>query len=296
MAIVRSPYAHSHDQGIDTAAALALPGVLAVITGADLEKAGLHWMPTLMSDTQMVLPTDHVVYQSQEVAAVLAETRYGAVDGASLVEVDYEPLPAVVDPFKALEPDAPLVRPDKEKKSNHVWHWESGDRAKTDAALAGADVVVSQRMHIPRIHVASIETCGIVADWNPVREHLDVHMTTQAPHAIRTVFSLVSGIPEHKIRIKTHDIGGGFGGKVPVYPAYVLAVVGSLTLGRPVKYIETRSENLQADSFARDYHIDATLGVRRDGRIVGLKVKTLADDGAADAAANPSKFPPASST
>ena len=291
MAIVRSPYAHATIKGIDAGAALALPGVLAVITGADLEKAGLHWMPTLMSDTQMVLPTDHVVYQSQEVAAVLAETRYGAVDGANLVEVDYEPLPAVVDPFKALEPDAPLVRPDKEKKSNHVWHWESGDRAKADAALAVADVVVSQRMHIPRIHVASIETCGIVADWNPVREHLDVHMTTQAPHAIRTVFSLVSGIPEHKIRIKTHDIGGGFGGKVPVYPAYVLAVVGSLTLGRPVKYIETRSENLQADSFARDYHIDATLGVRKDGRIVGLKVKTLADDGAADAAANPSKFP-----
>ena len=291
MAIVRSPYAHATIKGIDAGAALALPGVLAVITGADLEKAGLHWMPTLMSDTQMVLPTDHVVYQSQEVAAVLAETRYGAVDGANLVEVDYEPLPAVVDPFKALEPDAPLVRPDKEKKSNHVWHWESGDRAKADAALAVADVVVSQRMHIPRIHVASIETCGIVADWNPVREHLDVHLTTQAPHAIRTVFSLVSGIPEHKIRIKTHDIGGGFGGKVPVYPAYVLAVVGSLTLGRPVKYIETRSENLQADSFARDYHIDATLGVRKDGRIVGLKVKTLADDGAADAAANPSKFP-----
>ena len=291
MAIVRSPYAHAMIKGIDTSAALALPGVLAVITGADLEKAGLHWMPTLMSDTQMVLPTDHVVYQSQEVAAVLAETRYGAVDGAALVEVDYEPLQAVVDPFKALEADSPLVRPDKGTKTNHVWHWESGDRAKADAALAGADVVVSQKMHIPRIHVSSIETCGIIADWNPVREHLDVHMTTQAPHAIRTVFSLVSGIPEHKIRIKTHDIGGGFGGKVPVYPAYVLAVVGSLTLGRPVKYIETRSENLQADSFARDYHIDATLGVSKAGKIVGLKVKTLADDGAADAAANPSKFP-----
>lgn len=291
MAIVRSPYAHATIKGIDASAALALPGVLAVITGADLEKAKLHWMPTLMSDTQMVLPTDHVVYQSQEVAAVLAETRYGAVDGANLVEVDYEPLQAVVDPFRALEADSPLVRPDKGTKTNHVWHWESGDRAKADAAIAGADVVVSQKMHIPRIHVASIETCGIVADWNPVREHLDVHMTTQAPHAIRTVFSLVSGIPEHKIRIKTHDIGGGFGGKVPVYPAYVLAVVGSLTLGRPVKYIETRSENLQADSFARDYHIDATLGVAKDGKIVGLKVKTLADDGAADAAANPSKFP-----
>ncbi|MGQ0608173.1 MAG: aerobic carbon-monoxide dehydrogenase large subunit [Chloroflexota bacterium] len=291
MDIVRSPYAHAKITKIDTTAALAIPGVLAVITGADLEKAGLHWMPTLMSDTQMVLPTDHVVYQAQEVAAVIATSRYIAADGVAAVDVDYEPLPVVVDPFKAMDPGSELVRPDKEKQSNHVWHWESGDRDATDAALSASDVRVSEDIYIPRIHVASIETCGAIADWDPVAEHLTVHMTSQAPHAIRTVFSLVSKIPEHKIRIKTHDIGGGFGGKVPVYPGYVLAVVASLTVGKPVKWIEDRSENLQADSFARDYHIHAELGSTKDGKLTALKVKTLADNGAADAAANPSKFP-----
>src|SRR6266516_3633230 len=129
--IVRSPYAHAKILGIDASEALKVPGVLAVITGADLEKAGLHWMPTLMSDTQMVLPTDHVVYQSQEVAAVVATSRYAAADGVAAVNVEYEPLPPVIDPIKALEPDSPLVRPDKEKKSNHIWHWEVGDREAT---------------------------------------------------------------------------------------------------------------------------------------------------------------------
>src|SRR5215216_4098339 len=123
--IVRSPYAHARITNIDTSAALALPGVLAVITGKDLEAAGLHWMPTLMSDKQMVLPTDRVVYQSQEVAAVIATERYIARDGAQLVDVEYEPLPVVVDPRKALEPDATLVRPDREDKSNKIWHWEA---------------------------------------------------------------------------------------------------------------------------------------------------------------------------
>jgi carbon-monoxide dehydrogenase large subunit len=116
-------------------------------------------------------------------------------------------------------------------------------------------------------------------------------MTSQAPHAIRTVLALVSGLPEQNIRVITHDIGGGFGGKVPVYPGYVLAVVASLTVGKPVKWIEDRSENLQADSFARDYHIHAELAATKDGKITGLKVKTLADHGYTDAAADPSKFP-----
>ena len=116
-------------------------------------------------------------------------------------------------------------------------------------------------------------------------------MTSQAPHAIRTVLALVAGLPEQNIRVKTHDIGGGFGGKVPVYPGYVLAVVASLTVGKPVKWIEDRSENLQADSFARDYHIHAELGATKDGKITSLKVKTIADHGYTDAAADPSKFP-----
>src|SRR6266536_4068941 len=122
MDIVRSPHAHARILSIDSSEALKVPGVVAVVTGKELEAAGLHWMPTLMSDTQMVLPTDHVVYQSQEVAVVLAETRYQAADAATLVQVEYEALEPVVNPLKALEPNSPLVRPDKDKKSNHIWH------------------------------------------------------------------------------------------------------------------------------------------------------------------------------
>ena len=223
----------------------------------------------------MVLPVDTVMYQMQEVAAVIADSRYAAADGAAAVEVDYEPLEAVVDPFKALEPDAPLLRPDREIKSNRIFHWEAGDAAATDKAFADADVVVEQDMYIPRIHVASIETCGCVAQVDEVSGKLTVWMTTQAPHAIRTVFSLVSGIPEHKIRVISPDIGGGFGGKVPVYPGYVIAVVAALTTGKPVKWIEDRSENLQADSFARDYHMTARLAAKQDGKITALRRQVL---------------------
>ena len=138
--IVRSPYAHAKIKKIDSAKALAVPGVLAVITGQDLAKYNLHWMPTLMSDTQMVLPVEKVMYQAQEVAAVLATSRYAAADGVAAVEVEYEPLPVVVDPRKALEPGAPVLRTDKkDKKDNHIWHWEWGDRPATDRAFAEAD-------------------------------------------------------------------------------------------------------------------------------------------------------------
>ena len=130
-----------------------------------------------------------------------------------------------------------------------------------------------------------------MASFDRVSGKLTVWMTTQAPHAIRTVFSLVSKIPEHKIRVISPDIGGGFGGKVPVYPGYVCAVVAALTTGKPVKWIEDRSENLQADSFARDYHIHAELASDKAGKMKALRIKTIADHGAADAAANPSKFP-----
>src|SRR6187402_2311300 len=293
--IVRSPYAHATIKNIDTSRALAIPGVLAVITGKDLEKYNLHWMPTLMSDTQMVLPVDKVMYQAQEVAAVLATDRYIAADGVEAVEVDYDPLPVVVDPKKALLPDAPVLRTDKkDKKDNHIWHWEWGNREATDQLFSEADVTVKEDIYIPRIHVASIETCGCVAHFDKVNDKLTVWMTTQAPHAIRTVFALVAGhvgLAEHKIRIISPDIGGGFGGKVPVYPGYVIAVAASVLTGKPVKWIEDRMENLQADSFARDYHITAELAGNKDGKITALRIKTVADHGYADAAANPSKFP-----
>ncbi len=291
MDIVRSPYAHAKINSIDASAALEMDGVLAVITGEDLKAAGdLHWMPTLMSDTQMVLPIDKVIYYAQEVCAVIATSRYIAADAIEQVFVDYEPLDAVVDPFEAMK-DQTIVRDDKETKTNHIWHWEAGDKAATDAVFKDAATVVKEKMYIPRIHVSSIETCGMVANYNKAREHMQIYMTSQAPHAHRTVFALVSGLPEHKIQIISPDIGGGFGGKVPVYPGYVICAVASLVTGKPVKWIEDRSENLQADSFARDYHIEAEMAADANGRITGLRVKTLSDCGAADAAANPSKFP-----
>src|SRR6266478_7552274 len=242
--IVRSPYAHAKIVKIDTTKAMAIPGVLAVITGETLKQYNLHWMPTLMSDTQMVLPVEKVMHQGQEVAAVLATTRYIAADGVQAVEVEYDPLPVVVDPFKALDPSAPILRTDKkDKKDNRIFHWQAGDRAATDKAFAEADVVVAQDMYLPRIHVASIETCGCVADFDRVNGKLTVYMTTQAPHAVRTVFALVAGhvgLSEEKIRIISPDIGGGFGGKVPVYPGYVIAVAASVVIGKPVKWVEDR--------------------------------------------------------
>jgi len=293
--IVRSPFAHAKIKSINTDKALKVPGVLAVITGETLAKYNLHWMPTLMSDTQMVLPIEKVMYQAQEVAGVIATDRYAAADGVEAVEVEYDPLPVVIDPFKALEPGAPVLRTDKkDKKDNRIFHWEVGDKQATDRAFAAADVVVKQDLYIPRIHVSSIETCGCIADFDRVEGKLTVYMTTQAPHAIRTVFALVAGhvgLSEEKIRIVSPDIGGGFGGKVPVYPGYVIAVAASVVLGKPVKWIEDRMENLQADSFARDYHIKAELAAKKDGTMTALRIKTLADHGYADAAANPSKFP-----
>jgi aerobic carbon-monoxide dehydrogenase large subunit len=295
MDIVRSPYAYAKIKEINIDEAMKVPGVVAVVTGKDLEKYNLHWMPTLMSDTQMVLPTDTVMYQAQEVAAVIATTRYAARDGKEAVRVKYEKMKPLIDAKKALDADAPVLRTDKPgKDSNHIWHWEVGDKQKTEDVFNSADIVVKQHMYIPRIHVASIETCGCVADYHKVNNHLTMYMTTQAPHAIRTVIALVAGhvgLTEEKVRVISPDIGGGFGGKVPVYPGYVIAIAVSFLVGKPIKWIEDRSENLQADSFARDYHIDAEMAGTKDGKILATRFKVLADHGYTDASANPSKFP-----
>ncbi len=295
MDIVRSPHAHAKIKSINTDRAMKIPGVLAVITGETLAKYNLHWMPTISSDTQMVLPTDRVMYQAQEVAAVIATERYIAADGADAVDVEYEPLPPIVDPFKSLAPGAPILRPDKkDQKNNLAFHWEAGDRADADKAIAAAEVLVSENVYLPRIHVASMETCGCIADFDTAQGKLTVYMTTQAPHAVRTVFALVAGhvgLSEERIRIISPDIGGGFGGKVPVYPGYVIAVAASVVIGKPVKWIEDRMENLQADSFARDYHMKVELGAKKDGTMTALRIKTVADHGYANASANPSKFP-----
>jgi carbon-monoxide dehydrogenase large subunit len=291
MAILRSPYAHATINSIDASAAQALPGVVAVVTGELMAQHNLAWMPTLSYDTQAVLVTDKVRFQGQEVAAVIAEDPYVAKDALELIAVDYEPLEPVVTPQRALEPDAPVIRTDKEDKAdNHIYDWESGDKEATDAAFAAADKVVALDTFYPRCHPSPLETCGCVADVNPATGKATIYMTSQAPHAIRTVFAMVAGLPEEKIRIVSPDIGGGFGNKVPVYPGYVVATAASLLLGRPVKWIEERSENLISTGFARDFHMHGEMALKSDGRMTGLRVSLLADEGAFHADAQPSKF------
>jgi len=291
LAIVHSPYAHARIKKIDKTAALAVPGVKAVITADDLAGAGLAWIPTFHGyDKQMVLAVGKVLYQYQEVAGVVATSREAAFDGVEAVEVEYEPLDPVVDPYESKK-DTILVREDRENKTNHIYHWEVGDRAKTDSALAGSEVAIKERLWFQRCHPAPLEPCGSIADMNPATGRLTLYITSQAPHAHRTVVSLVTGIPEDKIHLISPDIGGGFGNKVPVYAGYVVSAVASIVLGAPVKWVETRTENLTTTGFARDYHMDVEIGATKAGRVTALKVTTTADHGAFDAAADPTKYP-----
>src|SRR5213080_742224 len=291
MAIHRSPFAHARIKSINTEAASAVPGVIAVVTGALLAQHKLAWMPTLSGDTQAVLVTDKVRFQGQEVACVIATDPYVARDAAALIEVDYEVLPAVVSPQNALRPDAPLIRDEKEgQTSNHIYHWEAGDKAKTDEAFASADRVVKLDTFYPRCHPSPLETCGIVADINSATGHATLYMTSQAPHAHRTLFAIVAGLPEQNIRIISPDIGGGFGNKVPIYPGYVIATAASLLIGRPVKWVETRTENLISTGFARDYYMHGELALSREGKMLALRVNMVSDNGAFMADAQPSKF------
>jgi aerobic carbon-monoxide dehydrogenase large subunit len=287
-AILRSPYAHARINSVDTSAALELSGVHAVITGEDLAEQGLAWMPTLAGDTQAVLATDKVRFQGQEVAFVVADDTYIAQDALELIDVDYEPLDPVIDSRKALDEDAPVIRDDKDgKDDNSIFFWDAGDKEATGKAFEEAEVKVRQEMYYPRIHPAPMETCGAVADYDVSTGEMTVHLTSQAPHAHRTLFAIVSGLPEHQIRIISPDIGGGFGNKVPIYPGYVCAAVASLVLGRPVKWMETRSENLMSTSFARDYHMVGELAATTEGKILGARSTILANHGAFDAHAQP---------
>lgn len=299
--LVRSPFAHAKIVSINTEKALALPGVHAVITAEDLKPLGLHWMPTLAGDTQAVLADEKVCFQMQEVAMVIADDRYIAADGAELVEVEYEQLPALVDPHKAMDADAPIIREDlvdkdeagqgKRSHNNHIFTWDVGDKDATDRAFENAEVTVREDILNPRVHPSPLETCGCVASFDKVNGALTVHITSQAPHIVRTVVTLLSGIPESKVRIISPDIGGGFGNKVGVYPGYVCAIVSSIVLGRPVKWIESRIDNLSTTAFARDYHGVGELAADKDGRITALRFHALADHGAFNAHAQPTKWP-----
>ena len=194
--------------------------------------------------------------------------------------MDYEPLEAITSPQQALAEGAAVIRDEKEGQTdNHIYDWEAGDKEATDKAFAEADKVVELETFYPRCHPAPLECCGCVADVDPATGKATIYMTSQAPHVHRTLFALVAGLPEHKIRIISPDLGGGFGNKVPIYPGYVVATAASLLIGRPVKWVEDRTGNLISTGFARDYHMRGELALK-DGRITGLRVKMLSDNGA----------------
>ena len=299
--MVRSPYAHARIKSINKEKALALPGVHAVLTADDLKPLNLHWMPTLAGDVQAVLADEKVHFQYQEVAVVIADDRYIAADAIELVEVEYEELEVLVDAHRAMDSDAPVLREDlvgkmdgahsKRVHDNHIFNWQAGDKEATDRVFEQAEVTVKQDMYYPRVHPCPMETCGCVASFDKINEHLTVHITSQAPHVVRTVVSMLSGIPESKIRIISPDIGGGFGNKVGIYPGYVVSIVASIVLGVPVKWVEDRMENISTTAFARDYHMTGEIAADKEGRIKALRVNVLADHGAFDACADPSKFP-----
>ena len=297
----RSPHGHARIKKIDTTKAAAVPGVVAVLTAETLKTVNLAWMPTLAGDVQMVLADGKVLYQNQEVAFVIAEDRYTAADAADLVEVEYDTLPVNVDPLKAMEPDAPVIREDikdktegahgRRKHYNHIFSWEAGDKAPTDAAFEKADATIKELIVYPRVHPCPLETCQCVASFDKITGELTLWGTFQAPHVIRTVGALISKIPEHKIHVIAPDIGGGFGNKVGAYSGYICAIVASIVTGRPVKWVEDRIENLSTTAFARDFHMTAEIAATRDGKVTGLRVYTVADHGAFDACANASKWP-----
>jgi carbon-monoxide dehydrogenase large subunit len=292
MAILRSPLAHARIVSIDTSAAEAHPKVKAVITGEGLAAQGLAWMPTLSNDVQAVLATDKVRFQGQEVAVVVAEDRYTARDALELIEVEYDMLEPVIDARHALDPSAPVIRDDLDGKTdNHCFDWRTGDEASTEAVFAAADVVVSQDLVYPRVHPAPMETCGAVADFERIDGKLTLWSTTQAPHAHRTLYAIVAGIPEHKIRVISPDLGGGFGNKVPIYPGYVCAIVASIVTGKPVKWVEDRSENLISTGFARDYIMRGEIAATKEGKILAIRTNVLADHGAFNGTAAPAKYP-----
>ncbi len=290
--LLRSPHAHARILSIDTFEALAHPKVVTVITAKDLSALGLAWMPTLSYDTQAVLAGDKVRFHLQEVALIIATDAYAAQDAMKLVQVEYEVLPAIVNCRTALDSDAPLIRDDKIGQTDNLASpaWEAGDKLHCDQVFADADVVATRDLVHPRVHPAPMETCGMVADMDRDTGQLNIYNGNQAPHAHRTVYAQVAGLAEHNIRILSNDIGGGFGNKVAVYPGYVCTIAASIMTGKPVKWIENRTENLATTGFARDYSHRAQM-CAKDGRITGLRVDTIADHGAFDATAQPTRFP-----
>ena len=284
-AILRSPHAHARLRSIDTAAAAQAPGVLAVYTGA--ETAGvLNPMPCawIIPDSEVKavayppMAQDTVRYVGDAVAVVVAENRYQAEDALELITVDYEPLPAVVNPEAALQAGAPQLHPDA--PSNQAFHWiaAGGD---TDAAFADpAAVIVRDTIIQQKLIPNPMEPRSAIASYLPAMGELTLWNTSQNPHIARFITCLVTGIPEHKIRVIAPEVGGGFGSKIAVYPWEMIAAFCAMQLGRPVKWTETRSENFVATTHGRDHVEYVEMAATREGRITGVRSVVYAGMGA----------------
>ncbi|HEV7811002.1 MAG TPA: molybdopterin cofactor-binding domain-containing protein, partial [Candidatus Limnocylindrales bacterium] len=254
LAILRSPYAHANVRSIDISAAKTMPGVLAVIVGADIpyNPLPMAWPAggasgiTNNVSTPRVLATDSVKWTGEGVAAVVAETEAQAVDALERILVDWEPLPAVVDAEKATQPGAPQLHDNA--PNNEVFTWTVGDKDGTDKAFDGAEVVVRQRLVNHRLIPNPMEVRGDIGWYNPGTDEYTVWMSSQTPHIQRLLLTaFVTGIPEHKVRCIAPDVGGGFGSKIFCYADMALVMFASkLVGGRPIKWVETRRESYQS--------------------------------------------------
>ncbi|CAN2171788.1 CoxL Aerobic-type carbon monoxide dehydrogenase, large subunit CoxL/CutL homologs [Candidatus Nanopelagicaceae bacterium] len=291
MEILRSPVAHARIKSIDTSAAWDMPGVRLVLTGEMMAARNLAWMPTLSYDTAAVLATDKVRFQGQEVCAVIADDPYIAKDACGKIVVDYEILPPIVNPVQAAAADAVQIRDDKAGQvGNKIFDWEIGDKARTDKAFEDADLVSKIELHYPRTHPSPMETCGSIADYDRATGKLTFYVTSQAPHIVRAAVAMVAELPEQNIRVISPDIGGGFGNKVPIYSGYVIAILASILTEKPVKWIEDKTGNLVSTGFGRDVYLKGEMALRKDGKILGVRMNTISDHGAFFADAQPSKF------
>jgi aerobic carbon-monoxide dehydrogenase large subunit len=279
-AILRSPYAHARIRSINVEKAKALPGVVAVMTGADLQGKNVPcgWtLPDIKVAPHPALAVGKVRYTGDAVAVVVAEERYLARDALDLIEVDYEPLPVVVDAEKAIQPGAPQLHDEVPNNTTFVWKVGGGD---IDKAFREAEVVVKERIVNQRLIPNAIEPRGMVAQYTPGSGDLILWTATQIPHLVRLLLSMVMGIPEHKVRVIAPEVGGGFGSKLYLYPEEVIVATLAKTTGRPVKWIEERRENYVATTHGRDHVQYVEVAAKRDGTITGLRVKSIANMGA----------------
>jgi carbon-monoxide dehydrogenase large subunit len=279
--VVRSPYGAAKIKGIDTKAALATAGVVAVFTGEDVKHLGpvpcAASLPGLRVPHHHLLAQDRVYYVGHPVAVVVATDRYIARDAADLVEVSYEELPAVADPERAIAAGAPAVHPEWPDNVAFTFHQEGGN---TDQAFRDAEVIVRQRITSQRLIPTAMETRGVLAEWRAGERSLTMHSSTQIPHLLRTLVAGILGMQENLMRVITPEVGGGFGSKLNVYAEEALVAFIAMKINKPVKWVESRRENFLCTIHGRG-HVDYfELAAKRDGTMLGLKLKLIQDLGA----------------